>query len=186
MRFLLRPAWLALIVTVVAFVGACFAVLAPWQFGREAQRDAEQRAIDTSSALAPVPLASLGPVTPAVQWRQVTVTGTYLPQSEVLVRLRSYDGKPASEALTPLRTTDGRVVAVDRGFVREPLPVEPAAASSGAPFTNLSYALQWITFGAIAVFALVYFVRLEMLQRRGAPERRSLRRALSGDDDEPA
>lgn len=263
MRFLLRPAWLALIVAVVAFVVACFAVLAPWQFGREAERDAEQRAIDTSSALAPVPLASLGPVGPAIQWRRVTVTGTYLPESEVLVRLRSYEGKPAYEVLTPLRTAEGRIVAVDRGYVTaasgstapsyaappggpvtlvarirldetdadhraaidqdghrqiyvtdsrslsaatgltvaggwlqlaagqpgvlSPLPVEPAAAASGAPFTNLSYALQWITFGAIAVFALVYFVRLEMLQRGGRrPDREALRRALSGEDDPPA
>jgi len=40
-RFLLRPAWLALITTVTLFVIACYAVLAPWQFGREADRDAQ-------------------------------------------------------------------------------------------------------------------------------------------------
>jgi cytochrome oxidase assembly protein ShyY1 len=45
-----------------------------------------------------------------------------------------------------------------------PLPIAPS--TGGAPFTNLSYALQWLTFGAIALIALGYFVRLEMLQRR--------------------
>jgi hypothetical protein len=75
--------------------------------------------------------------------------------------------------------------------VLAPLPVAPDAAQSAAPFTNLSYALQWLTFGAIAVFALVYFVRLEMLQRKphDAPPRRNTRRAvlrreLAGEDDD--
>ena len=270
MRFLLRPGWLALITTVTLFVIACYAVLAPWQFGREADRDAQQQALDNASTIPPAPLAQVLPpdgVTAAVEWRQVTVTGTYLADAEAVVRLRVYDGKPAFEVLTPLRTTDGRVVAVDRGYataesgaavpayaapptgevtltarlrvdetdpdhrpaftadghrqlyvtdartlatatglpispgylalaadqpgVLAPLPVVPAAAQSAAPFTNLSYALQWLTFGAIAVFALVYFVRLEMLQRgsREAPPRRNarrsaLRRELAGEDDD--
>jgi cytochrome oxidase assembly protein ShyY1 len=273
-RFLLRPAWLALITTVTLFVIACYALLAPWQFGREADRDAEQHALDAASAIPPAPLAQVlptGGVTAAVDWRQVTVTGTYLPESEGLVRLRVYDGKPAFEVLTPLRTTDGRIVAVDRGYVTaengavvppypappsgevtvagrlrvdetdpdhrsaftadghrqlyvtdsrtlasatglpiaegyvaltagqpgvlNPLPVEPAAAQSAAPFTNFSYALQWLTFGAIAVFALVYFVRLEMLQRRSTSgttrkrsarqaDRAAFRRELAGEDDD--
>lgn len=260
-RFLLRPAWLALIVTVVAFVVACFAILAPWQFGREAQRDADQHRIDVASGIPPVPLAQLTPVVTAVEWRQVTVIGTYLDADEALVRLRSFDGGPAYEVMTPLRTSDGTIVAVDRGYVRSDsgsvvppfvaapagqvtivarlrvnetdpdhrpaltqaghlqiyvadsrslatatgltveggyllladgqpgtltaVPVEPEAAASAAPFTNFSYALQWITFGAIAVFALVYFVRLEMLQRsEGRTERSPLRRALAGDDDD--
>ena len=270
MRFLLRPAWLALITTVTLFVIACYAVLAPWQFGREAERDAEQHALDVASTIPPAPLAQVLPpdgVNPAVEWRQVTVTGTYLPDAEAVVRLRVYDGKPAFEVLTPLRTVEGQVVAVDRGYVTAPsgaevpeyakpptgevtlaarlrvdetdpdhrasftadghrqlyvtdartlatatglpitpgylaltagqpgvlapLPVVPAAAQTAAPFTNFSYALQWLTFGAIAVFALVYFVRLEMLQRRSrdAPPRRNTRRAalrreLAGDDED--
>jgi cytochrome oxidase assembly protein ShyY1 len=268
-RFLLRPGWLALITAVTLFVIACYAVLAPWQFGREAERDAQQHAFDVAAAIPPAPLAQVlppGGVTPAVEWRQVTVAGTYLPDAEAVVRLRVYDGKPAFEVLTPLRTTDGQIVAVDRGYVTAasgagvpeyaapppgevtltarlrvdetdpdhrppltaeghrqlyvtdartlatvtglpitpgylalaagqpgvltPLPVVPEAAQSAAPFTNLSYALQWLTFGAIAVFALVYFVRLEMLQRRsGDTQRRnarrtSLRRELAGEDDE--
>jgi cytochrome oxidase assembly protein ShyY1 len=276
-RFLLRPAWLALITTVTLFVVACYALLAPWQFGREAQRDVEQHTLDAASAIPPAPLAQIlpsGGVTAASDWRQVTVTGTYLAEAEGLVRLRVYNGKPAFEVLTPLRATDGRVVAVDRGFVTaengaivpsyaapptgevtvtarlrvdetdpehraaftsdgprqlyvtdsrtlatatsqplvegylalaagqpgvlNPLPVAPAAAQSTAPFTNFSYALQWLTFGAIAVFALVYFVRLEMLQRQSATgatrrpsarraDRATFRRELAGEDeDRPA
>jgi cytochrome oxidase assembly protein ShyY1 len=262
-RFLLRPGWLALIVAVVGFAAACYTLLAPWQFGREAERDAQQQAIDTANATAPVPLAELSPpgtgVTAAVEWRQVQVTGTYLPEAETLVRLRVVDGGPAFEVLTPLRTDDGRQLLVDRGYVPagsgaavppvaapptgavtlvarlrvdetdpqarpgtvldgkrqvwaadsrtvaaatgtelepgyltleagqpgvlQPVPVVPTAAGA-APFTNFSYALQWLTFGAIALFALVWFVRLELLQRSGKTRTRSeLRAALAGDDE---
>ena len=73
--------------------------------------------------------------------------------------------------------------------VLTPLPVEPPAG--GAPFTNFSYALQWLTFGLIALVALGYFIRLEILQRRGARARSragraerkaAVRRALAGDE----
>jgi cytochrome oxidase assembly protein ShyY1 len=264
-RFLLRPGWLAFIVVVIGFAVACYTLLAPWQFGREAQRDTEQQAIDVSYRTPPAPLAELVAagtgVTPALEWRQATVSGTYVPDAEALVRLRVVDGKPAFEVLTPLRTDDGRLIAVDRGYVSTPsgsqvpgfapappgpvtltgrlrvnendpqnrpvsvldghrqlyaadsralssatgLDLEPGylqlaadqpgvlgplpvtVSASGAPFTNFSYALQWLTFGAIAIFAMAYFVRLEMLQRRGRDrrsERSALRKALAGDDDE--
>jgi cytochrome oxidase assembly protein ShyY1 len=268
-RFLLRPGWLALIALVVGFAVAAFTLLAPWQFGREEQRDAEQRAIDTATALAPVPLAELVPpgdaVTSEDEWRQVSVSGSYVPDGEGLVRLRVVDGQPAFEVLTPFRTDDGRLITVNRGSVTaesgsavpdyppppagtvtlsarlrldetdpqgraaiesdghrqvyaadsralaaatglglEPgflqltagqpgvlRPLDVAPTSGGeAPFTNFSYALQWLTFGVIALFALGYFVRLELLQRRDVKrgpgrraERTALRRALAGDDE---
>lgn len=265
MRFLLRPGWVALVVAVIGFAVACYTFLAPWQFGREAQRDAQQQAIDAANTTPPVPLAQLSPpgsgVTAAVEWRQVLVTGTFVPDGETLVRLRVVDGAPASEVLTPLRTDSGRLVLVDRGYVAtdsgsavptvpaaptgqvtvaarmrvdeidpqarpaveisgfrqvwaadsrvvaattglalepgyltllagqpgvlQPVPAVPSEAGS-APFTNFSYALQWLTFGAIAIFALVWFVRLELQQRSGTTRTRSeLRAALAGDEEEP-
>ncbi len=73
----------------------------------------------------------------------------------------------------------------DQPGVLAPAPVGPTVADA-APFTNFSYALQWLTFGLIALVALGYFIRLEMLQRRGGGGRRSrrteVRRALAGDD----
>jgi cytochrome oxidase assembly protein ShyY1 len=258
-RFLLRPGWLVFIALVVGFAVACYTLLAPWQFGREEQREAQERAIATADATPPVPLQQLVPpgaaVTPELQWRQVTITGTYLPDAEAVVRLRTLEGKPAVEVLTPMRLDDGRVVAVDRGLapvdsaypaaptepvtatarlypdqpdpsdrpvvrgagppqlyaadsrvlatttdldlvpgilllpagqpgVLAPVPIGPTVADA-APFTNFSYALQWLTFGLIALVALGYFIRLEMLQR-GPGGRRSrrteVRRALAGDD----
>ncbi len=261
MRFLLRPGWIALIVGVLAFVVACYTLLAPWQFGRESEREAAQRAIDSANTEPAVPFGTLvaGDAVPDdAVWRRVTLTGEFLPRSEVMVRLRTLDGGPALDVLTPMRLSDGRIVAVDRGSVagvdgalpayppppagtvtvegrlrmnetdpngRPPVregrvpqvyamdsrslaavtglaPVEgvvtlsegapgvlraiPVEAPTGsAPFTNFSYALQWLTFGAVAIVALGIFIRLELLQRKGTRmSRGSLRDALAGRDDE--
>jgi cytochrome oxidase assembly protein ShyY1 len=92
----------------------------------------------------------------------------------------------ALAAATNLNLEPGYLqLSADQPGVLGPLPVTVSA--SGAPFTNFSYALQWLTFGAIAIFAMAYFVRLELLQRRGKDrraERTALRQALAGDDDE--
>ena len=132
MRFLLRPGWLALIVGVLAFAAACYTLLAPWQFGRNAERSAQNEALVAAAAQPPVPLVDLVPAETAigrdVEWRQVTVSGRYQPDGEVLVRLRVVEGRPAFEVLTPFRTVDGRLVTVDRGYVR------PAQGSAPPPY----------------------------------------------------
>ena len=83
---------------------------------------------------------------------------------------------------SPLMTVAG-VVSLEAGQagVLDPIPVAPPGG--GAPFSNFSYALQWLTFGVVALVALVIFIRLEMLQRRGKRERTgTLRDQLSGRD----
>ncbi len=122
MRFLLRPGWLALTLVVLAFAVTCFTVLAPWQFGRHAERKATNDAISRSFSADPVPLDDLlaagSRPGPATEWRTVTVTGRYLPSDEVIARLRTVQGEAAFEVLTPFRADDGTVVLVDRGYVR--------------------------------------------------------------------
>jgi cytochrome oxidase assembly protein ShyY1 len=257
-RFLLRPGWLALIAAVLAFVVACYTFLAPWQFGREAEREAQQAAIASATATPPAPPGAGGPrrrhprrgVAPGHGHRQLPPRGR--GRGAAARRGRA----PAVEVLTPFRTTDGRVLVVGRGTVATssgaetpaiaappagevtltaaaapgpdrpagpraggrrhrqlysvdtrllagatglplepgwlqlaegqpgvltPLPVQPDV--SGAPFTNLSYALQWVAFGVVALVALGYFIRLELLQRSGRQlDRTELRKALAGDD----
>jgi cytochrome oxidase assembly protein ShyY1 len=240
-RFLFKPGWVAFVLVVIGFAVACYTLLAPWQFRRNAERERDNALIATSMATPPAPLATLVPPGAApsheLEWRRVTVRGRYLPAAEAVVRLRSVTTRPAYEVLTAFRADDGRVLAVDRGWVspgpdngppgyappptgdveltarlrldesdpqqRPPITGgahpqlyaadsrqlaavtgEPVAAgylalvdsqpgllaevplpdTDSGPF--LSYAWQWLTFGAMALFGLVYFVRLELLQRR--------------------
>lgn len=113
LRLLFRPSWLALTLVVLAFAGACFVVLAPWQFRRNAERSAQNAELQASFSAQPVPIETARPG----EWRQVVLRGEYLPKAETVVRLRTVQGEPAFEVLTPFRLDSGGVVLVDRGYL---------------------------------------------------------------------
>jgi cytochrome oxidase assembly protein ShyY1 len=139
--FLLRPSWLALAVVVLAFAYLCFTVLAPWQLGKNTKTSRENSQISNSLTAAPVPVKSLLPQqdssAPDSQWRQVTATGRYLAEGQVLARLRAVDGEPAFEVLVPFAVDGGPTVLVDRGYVRpeQGSRVPPIAAPPTEPVT---------------------------------------------------
>lgn len=121
-RTFIRPGWIVLGLIVVAFAALCFSILAPWQLGKNSSTEERNNLI---RAAVETPVAPIDAVTPAgrefsaqTEWRAVTVTGQYLPQRDVLVRLRSVGERPATEVLTPFAGTDGRHFLIDRGYVR--------------------------------------------------------------------
>lgn len=120
--FLLRPGWIALALVVVGFAYLCFTVLAPWQLGKNTATSRENRQINASLSADPVALTSVLPhqdsSAPEAQWRRVTATGHYLPDKQVLARLRVVEGQPAFEVLLPFAVDDGPTVLVNRGYVR--------------------------------------------------------------------
>lgn len=125
LAFLLRPGWIALAIVVIAFTYLCFSVLAPWQLGKNTKTSRENRQIQHSLTSDPVPLTTLLPQQDSTaadeQWRRVTATGHYLPDKQVVARLRVADGDASLEVLQPFVVDGGPTVLVDRGYVR-PLP----------------------------------------------------------------
>ncbi|MGC4960021.1 SURF1 family protein [Gordonia sp. DT218] len=142
-RMFLRPGWIALGLVVIAFAVLCFTLLAPWQLGKNSATEERNDLIKSAMSTPSATLGSLAPpgaaFKPTTEWREVTMTGHYLTDREVLVRLRSVDERPAVEVLTPFAATDGsRVVLVDRGFVRPDqgaLPDVPTAPSGETTIT---------------------------------------------------
>lgn len=236
---------------VLIFAGACFRILSPWQFGRNAERSAQNSEITAALNRPPTPLRQLlrpGTEPPSSdEWREVTMSGHYLPADEVVARLRQVQDQAAYEVLTPFRLDDGVVLLVDRGWVapnngqvpdyppaptrhvtltarvhqeegnphkpplterdhREVYSINTGVVSNltgvhvdpgyftlvggqpgvlqtlplpqidSGPF--LSYALQWIVFGLMALFGLGYFTWRE-IKPGGAltPEGRARRKA---------
>ena len=130
--FLAKPWWLVVIGVGLAFAAACWTILAPWQFSRDAETSARNAAISAALAAEPVPAAEYLPVgtPPAAEhsWRVVTATGSYLAGQEVYIRLRQdAAGNPMAEVLLPFRMTDGTIIWVDRGYVPD------SQISSGQP-----------------------------------------------------
>ncbi|WP_459953619.1 SURF1 family cytochrome oxidase biogenesis protein, partial [Mycobacterium avium] len=111
LSFLLRPGWVVLALVVVAFAYLCFTVLAPWQLGKHSRTSQQNHQIEHSLTTPPVPLKTLLPqqnsAAPAEQWRQVSATGHYLADVQVLARLRVIDSKPAFEVLAPFVVDGG-------------------------------------------------------------------------------
>jgi cytochrome oxidase assembly protein ShyY1 len=132
--FLLRPQWLALYVIVIAFAYLCFTVLAPWQLGKNTRTSREHAQITGSLSAEPVPLTKYLPQqdssAPDAQWRRVTATGRYLPDGQVLARLRVVEGDPAYEVLAPFAVDGGPTVLVDRGYVK------PTKGTAVPPFDS--------------------------------------------------
>lgn len=122
LAFLLRPQWLALFVVVIAFAYLCFTVLAPWQLGKNTRTSRENNQISSSLNTAPVAVTTLLPhqdsSAPDAQWRQVSASGHYRPEGQVVVRLRIDDGDASYEVLTPFAVDGGPTVLVNRGYVK--------------------------------------------------------------------
>ena len=151
--FLLRPGWLALFVVVIAFAYLCFTVLAPWQLGKNTKTSRENAQISHSLTADPVPVTTLLPQqdssAPDAQWRRVTATGRYLPDAQVLARLRVVDGDPAFEVLVPFAVDGGPTVLVDRGYVKpvdgNKVPEIAAAPTDTVTITaNTSSKSSWV------------------------------------------
>ncbi|NNH72420.1 SURF1 family protein [Nocardia uniformis] len=116
--FLFRPSWVILAAVVVAFAYMCFTVLAPWQLGKNTSTSHRNQQIADSVEAPPVDITTMLDGTGnETEWRRVTATGGYVPDSTMLVRLRHLDGAPAFAVLGAFRLEDGRVLLVDRGMV---------------------------------------------------------------------
>lgn len=138
--------WIGFTALVVgAIVG--FGLLSQWQWNRADERRAERVELQAAVDAPPAPLAGLavsaeGGVATADQWRSVTVTGEYLPETQVLVRKRPLDAKNGFWTMTALRADEGTVVWVNRGWLStsgDALSTPDAPAPPPAPVTVTGY-----------------------------------------------
>lgn len=106
-----------------------------WQWQRHLERDAMNRAVLTSEALAPVPWQRLlaGGYRESVDWRRVTATGTWVPSGQLLVRKQVVNGSVGFSVATPFRADDGTLLYILRGWIADaasPIPVPPSGVET--------------------------------------------------------
>lgn len=137
--FLVTPRWLLLHVLVAAIVVG-MASAASWQLRRLDDKRDRNRLLDARAAEAVIDApAELDPAAAPdevadLEWRTAEARGTYLPEEEVLVRSRSFDGAPGAWVLTPLRTAEGAALVVNRGWV--PASGHPSLPAGAEPPTG--------------------------------------------------
>ncbi|MDN4596084.1 SURF1 family cytochrome oxidase biogenesis protein [Leifsonia virtsii] len=119
-RFAFSRRWFGYLAFAIAFAIAC-GFLSNWQLARSKEAAAANALVTANYDSAPRPLTqelpSLGSYSAKQEWTRVTVTGTYERDKQLLVRNRPFNGSPGFEVLTPLRTPDGSLFIVDRGWV---------------------------------------------------------------------
>jgi surfeit locus 1 family protein len=115
----------------VVVVAAVFVRLGFWQLARLDERKASNLLVQTNLE---APVASLDAVLGQggdVEYRHVTVVGTYAPTFEVFLRNRSYEGQNGYHVLTPLEFGEDSTILVDRGWVPLALDHPPVLPPPG-------------------------------------------------------
>jgi surfeit locus 1 family protein len=129
--FLLRPKWFAFHLLVFGSF-ALMIWLAFWQLDRLDERRTFNERVAEQIEQPPVPLdevlAEASDDAEAIEWRQVLVSGEYLPD-QVIWFNRSQGGLAGDNVLSALVTDEDTTVVVNRGFV--PLAFEVAAPPVG-------------------------------------------------------
>ncbi len=126
LRLAVTPRWLVAVLVMLVFVAAAI-LLGRWQWDRT------QTILEAERAAASQPVAIETVVTDQDEslpdegiGRPVTVTGRYDPALQVAVTSRELDGRPGVWIVSGVRLEDGRVVAVQRGWL--PSMDDPGAA----------------------------------------------------------
>lgn len=115
-----RPRWLAYLAVAVVF-GVITFLLGQWQWDRHQGKVERRDLIEANYDRDPVPFEEvLSPgedLAGADGWARVEARGRYLTDDTQLARNRPWNGVYGYEVIVPLETDDGRVLAVDRGWV---------------------------------------------------------------------
>ncbi|MHA2789427.1 SURF1 family cytochrome oxidase biogenesis protein [Corynebacterium sp. S7] len=117
----LSPGWVITAVLIVIFSYFAFSFLAPWQLGKDDAIVERNDRIEAAYTVDPVPVTDVvapdGTYNRDQEWTRVTLTGHYLADSEVLLRLRPVESHPAFQSLVPFELNNGQVILINRGWV---------------------------------------------------------------------
>jgi len=109
------------LVLLALVIGGVFARLGFWQLGRLGDRRTLNAELASRAVAPAVPISQLPTDTANAHYRRVSVGGAYDYGNEIILTLRSRDGSPGVNIVTPVRLpgTD-TAVAVVRGWVYAP------------------------------------------------------------------
>jgi cytochrome oxidase assembly protein ShyY1 len=102
----------------LAAVALCV-VAGLWQYDRHEARLAEQAAAEAARDGEPIDLPTAQADPEAAELRRVALTGTWVQDDDLVLRLRPVEGTRGWHILTPFLTSSGQSVLIDRGFVAQ-------------------------------------------------------------------
>lgn len=145
MRALLTPRWIIAHVVVLA-VSVGFVSLGLWQLSRLEERRLANTVGESRFEAEPVDVAllvsSAGSDLDSLSPHRALATGTFAPESEVLIRSQVYLGVAGFHVITPLVTEDGSAVLVNRGWV--PLDLDQIPVAAAPPPSGVVMVEGWL------------------------------------------
>jgi cytochrome oxidase assembly protein ShyY1 len=134
-----QPRYAALSIVMLVVALGCIGA-GTWQIARFDGKVHANDALTGNAHAATVPVRDVLPLVgapapdaDAVRYRTVTATGTFDPQHQGMVRLRSVGDAEGYYVLTRFATTDGRTLLVVRGFVAGDANGNPPAHVAAPP-----------------------------------------------------
>jgi cytochrome oxidase assembly protein ShyY1 len=131
-RTLLTPKWILFHILIVASV-VVMINLGFWQLNRLDERKAFNAEVRSHSQSTVQPLEELlarGDNYDQLEWYPVRVQGEYLADMAITIVNRSQDGAAGRNSVVPLRTVNGDLVLINRGFVPFSIDIPPPATGS--------------------------------------------------------
>lgn len=120
-KFLFTFNWIIIEILIITFTIFCFKILAPWQLGKNSSVKENNQKIASALKEPPQRFEAIHTKSPVeLAWKKVLVTGKFSPNSYLLVRLRSYNNKPAFEILNTFTTSTNERILVNRGYLYNP------------------------------------------------------------------
>lgn len=141
-RVFLTPGWIITLLLVIAFSYTAITILSPWQLNKDDAIVARNEHVDAAFNEDPKAFDEVfntdGTIKDDQEWMRVTVSGHFLADKEVLLRLRPVESTPAIQSLTPFQLDDGRIMLVNRGYeptTTDALPSIPRATDEEITIT---------------------------------------------------
>lgn len=122
-RALLSPVAIGLTLLMFLTIAGC-AKAGFWQFHRGVARHDANAQIKSNIARTPMSESQFNSLVTddaalrANQWRAVTVSGTFIPEHELLLRNRYTEGKYGFGVITLFKMANGEIFWVDRGWIQ--------------------------------------------------------------------
>jgi surfeit locus 1 family protein len=117
MKFFLRPTFWPTVFTVPAIL--VMIGLSVWQVQRLHWKEGVIAERVSRTTADPIPLPSAGTDLAPLEFRRVTVTGTFDHAHELYLAARSQNGNVGYWIMTPLKMDSGETVLIERGWVPE-------------------------------------------------------------------
>jgi cytochrome oxidase assembly protein ShyY1 len=123
--------WTGWFLVASTFALACVA-LASWQIDRRSEAVSKIERVANNYDLTPVAFEEIadldGQEIDSYEWRNVELTGKYLPDDAMLVRNRAIAGQPGFVQLVPFELSTGGLVVIERGWIAADSDLNPSSA----------------------------------------------------------